>query len=199
MLMSQVRTVTRLSHLALLIAMVVLVLSAFAAAETSVQQNSGASVEQNANVEGGDMQVEQESNVRTETDDALVEQRSEQSVTKEAGEPAQVERNVERNVEGDNDSITFDIDQQVTEGDNSLSASQDVDQQVDNDRTVGEDEAAQESTSTQRSSTNAETDTTRAQSDTTSADVNPMRQGGSLVLLQHAVEALQNVLQGLVG
>lgn len=89
---------------------------------------ASASIEQNAQTSGGDVEIEQESTVVTETGDKRVEHRSEQNVSKEPGKPAQVERTIERNVTGvENGSVNFNVQRSVDELDGGVNASQRID------------------------------------------------------------------------
>lgn len=166
------------------------------AAEASVEQSSNSGVEQNTHVEGGDMHVEQESSVRTETNDALVEQRAEMTADKEAGEPAQVERDTDRRVVNpNNESISTDINQELTEGEDSMTLSQQVRQAVNDDgapvsnaeQTIGE------AANADVNAVQTETESSSHTAETSDTEMNPLRQGGSFTLLMQAIDTLSDI------
>lgn len=196
--MRQISTVILISSLLVLFTIGVLVMPA--AAETSVQQSSSGDVDQNAQVSGGDMQVQQESNVRTETDGTVVEQHSELAASKEAGEPAQVERDTDRRViNPGNASVTYDIDQTVTEDGDTLTAGQQVTQSVDDFATELAEEITGERTETVQATTEDSDATANAAASSDNADEDTVRQGNPLAFLSGVADALGDFLPFLSG
>ncbi len=158
-------------------------------AETSVDQSSSSSVDQNANVNGGDMDVHQESSSRTETNDALVEQQAELNATKEAGEEAEVERTIDRNVENpENASITYDSNQTVTEDGDSLTTWQGVRQAID-DTNIGERSEQMETAQVPETMDDA-----AATEDTATAESVDNQSG----IVTYVVETIQNAVDRLL-
>lgn len=189
---SQIRRIATALTIVLLLGF----MTAAVSAETAVRQSSDSNVDQSASVSGGDARVEQESSVRTETNDALVEQHAEMEATKEEGEPAQVERDVDRRVVNpENDSISYDIDQRVVDGNNSLQTSQRVFQAVQDagNTTVAETGETIESTRAEADTLNGQDSGATAETDT-DASASPLRQGGSFTLFMQAATTIGDVL-----
>lgn len=166
--------------------------------------DSNANIEQNANVDGDRMEINQESHVTTSDGDNTVEEHSEQRVTKESGEDAEVERSSERFVDGEEDETGPNIEQNVDEDDGSLSVSQqhstdatgadttEPDADTDAD-TVAEVEAEYGDAE----SAGDTVDTAEAGTDAADTEVSPLRQGGSLAIVQNLAGTVMNALTGL--
>lgn len=109
----------------------------FATAEASVRQSSSSStsssVSQSAEVNGESTEVQQESSVRTETDDGVVERNASLNATNRPGEEPQVVKDVDRMERGNATDIFADVDQGVDVTADGVTASQYMEQATGQD------------------------------------------------------------------
>lgn len=183
-----------------------------------------ASVSQSASVSGGNAYVEQESTVTTQSGDNVVRQHAEKRVRKQAGQPAQVYRDVNRSVNGSNESVYYNVDQRTTEGNRSVTSTQQVRQGVrsgqnrqvtdqfgapvgnasaDSQMNSRQQMEAQDMQQPQSASASAETreniDGTAYTGQATQEETTPLEQGGSFALTMDAVVTVQDALADLFG